>query len=81
MNNKEARVRELELTKTLKPNYPDIKVHIDLINGTNKVNIVLFWNVISIKNNETVYKDSKTYRIESKEYDEFLNIKILNDFK
>lgn len=72
MTEKEAEIEALKLTSILKLKHPDIKIHFDLIPQTNEMNISLFWNTISQSQNQTLYKESKTYRIELNEYDNSL---------
>nr|BFF36769.1 hypothetical protein BACT7_16310 [Tenacibaculum mesophilum] len=72
MTQQEAKNNELELIELLKPKYKDIKVHIDLVTGTDKINISLFWN----RKSRDFYNDSKSYRIKSSEYQDLLRKEI-----
>lgn len=72
MTEQEAKNNELELIELLKPKYKDVKAHIDLVAGTDKINVSLFWN----RKSRDLYNDSKSYRIESSEYQDLLTKEI-----
>jgi hypothetical protein len=72
MTQQEAEQKSNELTELLKTKYKDIKAHVDLIAGTDNINISLFWN----RKSREHYHDSKSFRIESSEYDKLLREEI-----
>lgn len=69
MTKEEAQQKSIDLTNLLKPNYKDISAFVDLVPGTDKINISLFWN----RKSQNHYTDSKSYRIKSIDYDKVLN--------
>nr|WP_321231288.1 hypothetical protein [uncultured Psychroserpens sp.] len=73
MTQKEAEQKTIELIKLLKPKYDDVSAHIDLVKGTDKINVSLFWNRKSVD----FYNESKSYRIKSSDYDKLLNEDIM----
>ena len=73
MTKEETDQKTLELTTLLKPKYKDIRVHVDLIPGTNKINISLFWN----RESRDHYSESRTFRIIITDYDKILKQKIM----
>lgn len=72
MTEEEAQQRTIEIISLLKPKYNDISAHVDLVGGTTKINISIFWN----RKSRDLYNEAKTFRIESSEYDKILNEKI-----
>jgi glycerol-3-phosphate responsive antiterminator len=73
MTKEETEQKIFELTTLLKPKYKDIIIHIDLISGTNKINISLFWN----RKSRDHYNESRTFRIISTDYDKILKQEIM----
>ena len=73
MTEAEAEQKSIELTNLLKPKYKDISTHVDLVAGTDKINISLFWN----RKSRDHYNDTRTFRIESVDYEKVLNEEIM----
>ncbi len=73
MTEAEAEQKKIELTNILKHKYNDISTHVDLITGTDKINISLFWN----RKSRDHYNNSKIYTIKSTVYDKLLNEEIM----
>jgi hypothetical protein len=73
MTEVEAEQKKKELINLLKPKYKDISAHVDLVTGTDKINISLFWN----RKSRDHYDDSRTFRIISTDYDRILNEEIM----
>lgn len=72
MTEQEAKQKSIELTNLLKPKYKDIKAHVDIVAGTDNINISLFWNRKSL----TLYDDSRNFRVKSTDYEKVLNEEI-----
>jgi hypothetical protein len=76
MTQQEAKQRENELNELLNPKYSDLVSHVDLINGTDKINIAFFWNKISSQK----WKECKTYRINANDFQNILETQIIPFF-
>ena len=76
MTNQEAKQIENHLTEMFKIKHPDIKVHIDLIEGTDKIVITFFWNRISQQN----WEDSQSFRMKYQNYESIITSEIIPFF-
>ena len=76
MTKQEATQIENQLTEMFKIKHPDIKTHIDTIEGTDKIEITFFWNRIS----QQKWDDSKSFRMESLNYEKILTSEIIPFF-
>lgn len=76
MTEQQAEKIEIQLTEKLKIKHPDIKTHVDIINGTNEINISFFWNRISVEK----WNDAKSFRMNSEEYNNKLTTEIIPYF-
>lgn len=77
MTHQEAEQIAKELTELFKPKYSDLVAHVDLVNGTDKINISFFWDRISKEN----WKEAKTFRLKTKDYHKTLENEIIPFFK
>ncbi len=76
MTKQEATQIENQLTEMFKIKHPDIKTHIDTIEGTDKIVITFFWNRISQQN----WEDSKSFRVKYQNFESILTSEIIPFF-
>ena len=76
MTQQEAKKIEYQLTEMFKIRYPDIKSHVDLIPGTDEINISFFWNGIS----KEKWNNAKSFRMKSEVYSKRLKMEIIPFF-
>ncbi len=72
MNQQEADKKTEELIALLKPKYNDVSAHIDLVPGTDEINISIFWN----RKSRDMYREAKSYRCKANDYETILNEEI-----
>lgn len=76
MTKQDAKQIENQLTEMFKLKHPDIITHVDNIEGTDKIVITFFWNRISQQN----FKDSKSFKMNYKNYKRILASEIITFF-
>lgn len=76
MTKQEAIQIETQLTEMFKTKHPDIKTHIDFIDGTDKIVISFFWNRLS----QQKWDNAKSFRMESLNYESILTSEIIPFF-
>lgn len=69
MTQEEADIKAEKLKYVLRKKYIDIVAHIDLIPGTDKIKISLFWN----RKSEDQWNEAKVYNIKASEYENELH--------
>jgi hypothetical protein len=77
MTEQEAEQLQNKLTKQFQSKHADLVVHVDLVNGTNKINISFFWDRISLGK----WNEAKTFRFDAKDYQKVLETDIIPFFQ
>ncbi|HNP69284.1 MAG TPA: hypothetical protein PKH16_15365 [Aequorivita sp.] len=73
MTQEEADIRAEKLKNILRKKHIDLIAHIDLIPGTEKIKVSLFWN----RKSKDQWNEAKVYNIKASEYENELHNRIL----
>ena len=77
MTQQEAEQIEKGLTELIMPIHSDIKTEVQWTKGKDTINVMFFWNKQSAEN----WKEAKSFKFKSSDYNEVLESKIIPYFK